>query len=630
MMLRTRMMLAALIPVALVALVLTSVFLFRHLADLDHALDQRGRALAQQAAVTAEFSLFSGNREFLQTIAQGVLRTDDDVSGVAVVDTLGQIIAEAGSLTPSEWPGFDGLEMRRTGSRGPIFVIPVEQRTLAVDDAYSGVDFAVAARPRGTLGYVVLQLSRQRVDHDRLQLILVALFTALTGAVLGGVIALRIAHSVTDPVLEATDVVTRIGRGDLAARVADQAGPMQSLAVGINAMAERVGMTHEELRKQVDAATEELIQQRDTAERATAAKTRFLAAASHDLRQPLHALGLFVSRLSRMPWQEEQRRLIDHVEESVGTLQEMLDTLLDMSRLEAGGYRVTEQDFALEPLLQRVCRELAPLAYEKHLTLRLRALPVSIRSDPRLVERVVINLLTNALRYTERGQVLVACRRVAGRIRIQFWDTGLGIPAALQAEIFDEYVQRGNDERDRAKGLGLGLSICQRIAKLLATDIGLRSVPDRGSVFWIDLPLGEPVVPQDIQRESVELQFTGQVLVVDDDDLCRKGTAEVISGWGGQVRVARDDQEALACCEQAPSAMQLAVCDIRIAGDLDGISLGKRMQQLCPDLQVVLVSANVTPMVQALARRAGFPLLKKPVAPARLRATLLSLLDTKS
>ena len=628
--LRSRVVLAALIPVTLVAITLTTLFLVRHLGDLDRALELHGQALARQAAVSAEFSLFTGNREVLSALVQGVARTDDDISGVAILDQQGKIVADAGRLNRDAWPTLAAQETRTNGARKTAFAVPIEQRALAVDDAYSGTEFAVAAGPRQQLGHVVIEFTRERLIEEHIRLIVIGLLTALFGAGLGGFIALRIARSVTEPLLEATDVVIRIGHGDLAARVdAVKAGPLRDLATGINAMAVRIGLTQGELQQRIDAATAELVAQRDAAERATTAKSRFLAAASHDLRQPLHALGLFVSRLIKLSWKGEQRQLIDHVEESVTSLQDMLDRLLDISRLEAGGYRVDAADFDLQPMLQRVAREFAPIAHDQHINLRVRSFPIWIHSDPRLVERVVFNLLTNALRYTRQGGVLVASRRQGEQVRIQVWDTGRGIAPELQSEIFEEYVQIGNDERDQRKGLGLGLAICKRIASLLSAKIGMRSVPGRGSVFWIDLPIGAPTIAiaSAVQAEPNTLQ--GPILVVDDDPLCLASTADVISGWGGTVSVANSAERALDLCRNELVTYVLAVCDIRLPGDVDGIALGQRLRQLNPSIRIVLVSADVTPLVQAQARRAGFSLLKKPVAPARLRAMLLSLLEPK-
>jgi signal transduction histidine kinase len=631
------MVLSSLLPVLLVVIGLTSLFVYRHLADLEEALEQRGSALARQAAVTAEFSLFTGNSEFLQAMALGVLRTDADVVGVAVTDVSGQIVAQAGVVERAHWPS---LELRQEagdsvriahGAAGDVIASPVLQRTLAVDDAYSGTELAVSSRESKVLGHVILELSRQRVLQDRQRLILIALITGLIGGLLGGALALRIARGISRPVLEATDVVERIGLGDLTARMNEQhAGHLTPLARGINAMANQVALTQDDLGLQIQAATAELMVQRDTAEQATAAKSRFLAAASHDLRQPLHALGLFVSRLAKMPWNGEQQLLIHHVETSVGTLQEMLDTLLDISRLESGTYRTEMQTFDVTSILQRLVTELAPAAYEKRVVLRVRFRPLWTQSDPRLVERIVLNLLSNAIRHSEQGRVLLACRALGDKLRIQVWDTGTGIPPAMHAAVFDEYVQIGNEERDRTKGLGLGLSICQRMADVLGTRINLRSIPGRGSVFWIDLPLHSPQHVDKPPAEPESGSLAGTILVVDDDALCRDSTASILTGWGAEVITAMGAEQALAVAarlHKAGAAPQVAICDLRLPGRMDGMDLALELRKTYPSMKIVLVTADVSPAVQAVARRSGFPILKKPVAPARLRATLLSLLQ---
>lgn len=623
--LRQRMVAAALVPVGLVAAALTAFFVWQHLDDLDRGLVQRGDGVARQAAEMSEFNLFSGDRERLQATIQALLRTDADLRAVSVLDGREQILAQAGSADRASWPPPGSERARTQADSGVVIRLPVIPKTLAVDDAYSGTDFALASRSREVLGHVVVEMSGRRLAEDRRHLILAALATAVAGMMLGGLLALRIARTVTAPVIAATDVVTRIGHGDIRARLSLRAsGALQDLAKGINAMAERVAMTQESLESQVRAATTELVRQRDAAEEATDAKSRFLAAASHDLRQPLHAMGLFVARLQSLSLGGEAQGLVRQVDASVTTLQDMLETLLDLSRLEAGGLRVDLCDFDLAAVLARVCRDLSPVAHDRQLELRLRTGPARVHGDPRLVARVALNLVSNALRYSVQGRVLVACRPRGEMVRLQVWDTGVGIPAGLQSRIFEEYVQVGNDERDRGKGLGLGLTICRRIARLLGTDIGLRSVPGKGSVFWIDLPAAHSVEPAPATLPEGDAAVSGAVLVVDDDPLCRSGTADLIAGWGVAVRSAATAEEARELLGDRAFAPRYAICDIRLPGGEDGIALGQRLTRERPGLEVILVSADVSPVILARARRAGFPLLRKPVPPARLRAALLS------
>lgn len=624
--LRARMMLTALLPVALVSVSVTALFLLRHLTDIEQALERGGRALARQSAASMEFSLISGNRELSQVIGLGVLRTEPGLRGLAVIDGKQETVVQVGSIDRNNWPAVTDRESHANVNGVDTFVVPVEPHLLAVDDIYSGTEIAITRRPKANLGHVVVEISRERVVSERDRLIAIAVATGLGGLILGGALAVSIARAVTRPLLEATDVVGRIGRGDIAARMRERtAGPLLSLAAGINAMAVRIGLTQEQLQTEIDASVRELVRQRDAAERATKAKSRFLASASHDLRQPLHALGLFVGQLARMPWTDERREIFRHMEGSVTSLQEMLGALLDLSKLDAEGYRPDLKRFALGPLLERVVREMEPLAEERQLDLRMRMRDEWVHADPALIDRLVRNLLVNGIRYTDHGGVLLAVRRVGSRVRIQVWDTGIGIDPRMREEIFEEYVQAGNEERDRGKGLGLGLAICRRIARILDTDVRVRSEPGRGSVFSVDLPMTEAdsCSEPDVTAGQTRLEMT--VLLLDDDDANRQASAGLLASWGASVVSAADVDSALENCQGATVRPQVAICDVGVASASHEANLIRRLREACPDVKIVLISAEFSTTVQAAARKYGFPLLRKPVAPARLRAALQTL-----
>lgn len=624
--LRARMMLAALLPVALVSVSLSVLFLVRHLTDIDQALERSGQALARQTASAMEFSLISGNRELSQAIGLGVLRTEPDVRGLAVVDAESKPLVMLGALNREIWPAIGGTESRVSVGDVDVFIVPVEQHTLAVDDVYSGTEIAVARRPKAPLGHVVVEIARDRVAAERNRLMSIALLTGLGGLILGGGLAISIARGVTQPLLDATDVVGRIGRGDLAARMRERtAGPLRSLAAGINAMAVRIGLTQEQLQTQIDSSIKELVRQRDSAERATKAKTRFLASASHDLRQPLHALGLFVAQLARMDWTDKRQEIFRNMEVSVTSLQEMLGALLDLSKLDADGYRPDVKPFALGVLLQRVAREMDPVAAERGLALRTRVRDDWVLSDPALIERLARNLLANALRYTDEGGILLAVRRVGAAARIQVWDTGIGIENDLREEIFEEYVQAGNEERDQGKGLGLGLAICRRIAHLLGSEIRVRSELGRGSVFSIDVPLTEADSPPAEDEDVRESRLDIAVLLVDNDGANRSASAVLLASWGATVIEASDIDSALETCRKVEVRPKVAICDLGADGSPGEGSVVRRFRDRCPDTKIILISAGFSATTQAIARKYGFPLLRKPVAPARLRATLLTL-----
>lgn len=637
--LRMRMLLSALLPVTLVAAVLTTVFLLRAIDDLEQGLHTRGTAIARQMASAAEFGIFSGQRAGLLILTESTLQIDPDVRGAAIIDAKGVVMARSGELTRVDWPRLAHVRGQQVGPVALLFVEQVLASSAAVDDIYSGTEKSPATEET-LLGYVVIELSRRAVSDRSERLISIGVLIAVFGSLLGGALALRIARGVTEPLLAATDVVARIGGGELTARMPpESAGPLNPLARGINQMAARIGMTQEELRKRVAAATAGLQREKEAAEHATIAKSHFLAAASHDLRQPLHALGLFVSGLARSSAARQEPELVGHIQSAVDSLQNLLDAMLDISRLDGGNVVPRIDVFPLGHVLDRIGRDLSLLAEHKGLRLKVRPTPIRLRSDEQIVERILLNLVSNALRYTSRGGVLVSCRRRRGEMAmIEVWDTGAGIPEIAREAIFEEYVQLGNPERDRAKGLGLGLAICRRLADLLQIRIGVRSRPGRGSVFWVEVPVAsasacgsqEPDQVRPIELADDLARISGTVLVVEGDTLVRGGMERAIVEWGGSVIPAASHEEALYRCQQAGHPPDLLISNIHLPGRVDGIALARELRRKFERMAVLLVTADVSEEAQAAARNAGFSLLKQPVSPGRLRAALRNLLAAPS
>jgi len=636
--LRKRMLLVALLPATLVAVLLTAVFLFHAIDNLEQGLRTRGAAISRQMATAAEYGIFSGQRAGLSLLTESTLRIDPDVRGAAIIHEQGAIMARSGELNPGAWPGLERIEGRHLGQDVLLFVEPVMRRSVPVDDIYAGTEARPEAESK-VIGHVVVELSLQQVAGKSERLIAVGVLIAMLGAMLGGWLAQRIARAVTDPLLEANEVVARIGKGDLAARMAaESAGPLQPLAAGINDMVQRIGVTQEDLRARVAEATRDLMREKEAAEHATIAKSHFLAAASHDLRQPLHALGLFVSGLAQSDVAKYEPRLVAHIQSAVDTLQNLLDAILDISRLDGGNIVPEIGSFPLGAVLDRLTRDLSLLAEQKGLQLKVRPAQVWVRSDPKIVERILLNLVGNALRYTQAGGVLVSCRHRRNTVLVEVWDTGEGIPEHAREEIFEDYVQLGNPERDRDKGLGLGLAICRRLADLLGIQLGVRSRRGRGSVFWIELPVAQEEarreavaaeVPQ--ARQAVEAaRIAGTVLVVEGDALVRAGMEQAIVSWGGSVMLAATREEALHRCRESAHPPDLTICNLRLPGTVGGIELVQELQREFGKMAVLLVSADVSEEAQAVARGAGFALLKEPVPPGRLRAALRHLLEVRS
>jgi signal transduction histidine kinase len=235
---------------------------------------------------------------------------------------------------------------------------------------------------------------------------------------------------------------------------------------------------------------DDLQRQKQVAEDANLSKSRFLAAASHDLRQPVHALGMFVGALSRHAMNGEMRRIVDHIEDSINAMDGLFSSLLDISKLDAGVVQPHFESFKIAPLLERICHEDSSTAQEKNLSLTLCHCSAAVVSDQLLLEHILRNLISNAIRYTDQGGILVGCRR--GRsLSVQIWDTGPGIAPNEQERVFEEFYQAGNAERDRNKGLGLGLAIIKRLTVLLDHPVELISEVGKGSVFKLSLPAAD-------------------------------------------------------------------------------------------------------------------------------------------
>lgn len=369
---------------------------------------------------------------------------------------------------------------------------------------------------------------------------------------------------------------------------------------------------------------------RVAAEHANAAKTRFLAAASHDLRQPIHALGLSFGALAHQVRGPRVQPAIDQVEGAIAAVDSMLDALLDISKLDAGIVSPACEAVAVRPLLQSLAQEFAPVAAERGNRLRVRDSAAWVRSDPAMLRRILANLLGNALRYTTDGRVLLAARRHGEHLRFEVWDTGIGIPARHFDEIFVEFQQLGNPQRDRRQGLGLGLAIVKRLADLLGHRIGLASVPGRGSRFWIEVPLAGPAAEPTltlagaVQPPAATLR-DARILVLDDELAILSSMRELLEHWGCSVVTVADIEAALAAArDQAPD---LLIVDHRLAEPGTGLTAVARLRAAVGvALPALVITGDTAPERLREAQQSGYPLLHKPVQPARLRAALQALL----
>jgi len=367
------------------------------------------------------------------------------------------------------------------------------------------------------------------------------------------------------------------------------------------------------------------------AQEANLAKSKFLAAASHDLRQPIHAQGLFLEVLARGNLSGGQREALDNARTTWQASAEMLDTLLDFSRLEAGVVQPQVQTFALQPLLNRIENELAPQADAKGIVYRSRETRAVVRSDPALVALILRNLVSNAIRYTERGGVLVACRQRGQRLLLEVWDSGVGIAADQHQAVFREFHQLGNAERDRRKGLGLGLAIAQGLARALGQELTLASRPGRGSVFRFALPLARTTaVAPPVEPVAGPLQaFDIHVLVIDDDEAVRAGMQQLLAIWGCSCDVADSIEEAQAHARLRRP--ELAIVDYRLRESRTGAgAVAALREEFGAQLPVLLITGDTAPERLREALATGVPLLHKPVLPSDLHRAMRAVLQGRT
>lgn len=378
-----------------------------------------------------------------------------------------------------------------------------------------------------------------------------------------------------------------------------------------------------------------LAEQVQVAQRASDAKTHFLAAASHDLRQPMHAIALFGSVLTRELAGHRLHASATRLMHAVDALGSSLDSMLDVSRLDAGAITPDIAPTPLNAVLQRLSETFTATAEERGLQLRLRATPLWVRSDPQLLQRALANLVDNALKYTPHGGVLVVARLRGDAVWIDVCDTGIGIDAAHRPEIFQEFYQIDNPGRDRTRGLGMGLSIVQRLVRLLGHEIHVDSWPGRGTRFRV---VAQRALPAHDAR-GVQTGATAprhapgslprHVLLVDDEDDIADAMQTVMHCVGVQLHRAADAAQAHAACAQAAhdgTPFDALICDLRLAEGADGLTLALTLRErhagATGPLPTLIITGETAPEPLQRVRATGLPVLFKPVDASRLLQAL--------
>lgn len=386
------------------------------------------------------------------------------------------------------------------------------------------------------------------------------------------------------------------------------------------------------LRLENDSLVEQLRVENQRAESANLSKTRFLAAASHDLHQPVHAMSLFVPALRTLATQPSLnaravKTIAERLQAALDTMGQLLGRLLDISRLDAGALQPDPQPVNLYPLLRQLADELEPQALAKGLRLRVRTGDLVVQADPAILRTILSNLAGNAVRYTERGGVLLAARRRGDRVRLEVWDSGIGIAAADLPRITEEFYRGGDGPRaTRATpGFGLGLAIVKRSAELLDSPLEIRSREGRGSVFAIELPpsLGAlaPSPPPTAVPAASAAQPSRRVLVVDDDEQILAAMSYLLASWGHEPQLAASLQQALSVAAASPP--DLALIDLRLGADTHGLQVVQALRQrLGAHTPMAIVTGDTSPATLASICAAGVTGLHKPLDPERLQRFL--------
>jgi len=369
-----------------------------------------------------------------------------------------------------------------------------------------------------------------------------------------------------------------------------------------------------------------LREQRDRAESAMQEKNRFLAAASHDLRQPVHAMGLFIASLEPYLSDKKPKLILGQIKQTSDNLGSLFHGLLDLSKLDANVVQNNPQHILLHPLLKTLSSEYQETAEQKHLTMKIDCSPtLSCYVDPSLLERILRNFISNSINYTQSGGISLSAYYTDNKqVTIQCKDTGKGIPANEQTKIFSEYHQLENPERDRKKGLGLGLAIVRRLSELMDVDVNLESEPGKGSTFSINLQAGDAnkvLSPQKTSGRHEAMNY--KVIVIDDEEDILLGMKSLLQSWGCTVTTATTGDEAIVALDAAPD---MIIADFRLRNHESGLDSIERIRKhYRADILAVLITGDTAPERLQQAAHADVEVMHKPVKPNSLKKVFESL-----
>ena len=604
-----------LIPAVAVTAILTVYFLNSRLADLQSALELRAASMARHLALAGEQPLAMGDEARLQRLVKLALQ-DPNVSTITLSGADGQALAKGVNAQAGVHPAGNAkmLSIRQA--------IPLGVLNPGISSSAMGMVEVTLTNDASA------EVSRQVLTRGMGVALLVLALTAL--------LALRLAHAFVKPIQKLAEAAKALAGGNLTTRVAlNSSGELRALEECVNSMAAALQSAQENLDRQIQTVSAEmalragsearaLTSQKEAAEAANRAKSRFLAAATHDLRQPLHALGLFSGALLEKIRYPEVRELVVNINKSVEALDGLFNSLLDISKLDAGVIEPARAAFALQTLFDKLMRDYQPQALNKGISFRVRPSSHVVYSDAALVERIMRNLISNAVAHTDHNGVLVGARQRGDQVRIEVWDCGPGIESANLKDIFQEFYQLGNPERDRSKGLGLGLAIVARLARLLDSKVNVRSKVGKGSIFSFDLPLTHIKPQPEVSYTTPALNnlIGAFIVIIDDEQAVLEGMRALLTDWGCHLVLADSVADALNQLKDEP-APDLFIADYRLRDGATGIQALARLQkEYGMGIPGILITGDTSPDRLREAKASGYYILHKPVRAPKLRTLL--------
>ncbi|KRF00363.1 histidine kinase [Frateuria sp. Soil773] len=602
-----RLAFISLAPTMVTALLLVTMLTRYQLATLRQMGLNTAGAIATQAASVAADPLRNMQRRELVRIADSIGELPH-VARVQIRAADGEILADS----------------------QPRNAVPARDTLAVVRNVVSG------DQPQQSFGSVLVDVSLGEAITAQRASLRNALIALALSLFLSAVIGWQAARWISAPLRHLAGAVHQLGRGDrqVEVEVTDQT-EIGELQQGFNGAAAALYEMQRGMEQEIEHATVELARKNAALEAASVAKAQFLAAASHDLRQPLYALTLFSSALAVDEHDPVRLDRIAHIQECVEALDHLFGELLDLSRLETGAMQIEIGEFPLDHVFEEVSRNFRMIAEQHGLRLVVRPTDLWVRSDRTMLARILNNLVSNALRYTRDGGVLVGARlRADGTVRVDVWDTGSGIAPEHQSRVFDEFYRvEGpcNDHDDGPRrGLGLGLATVQRLADLLDTRVQLKSHYGRGSVFSFHLPVVASRPSSSLPLEEVPLDVSGlRVLVIDDEPAILSGIRYLLRSWGCEVVTAEDRVQALDAVEGWSEPPDIVISDLRLRDGDSGLEVLAALDRYYrPDGSASFPRLLITGETRSDRLReimaAKIPVLYKPVSPEQLREAMMA------